>query len=292
MYVVAGVTGHTGKAVAEALLAKGAPLRVIVRSEEKGAAWKKRGAEVAVSSLEDAGALNRTLAGASGAYLLLPPNYTADDFLDAMRQTADALGWAARASNIAHVVFLSSVGAQLPSGTGPIQALRYAESALGPAARNLTLLRPSYFMENWSEAVQGVLADGALHSFFPAGFAFPMIATADIGRIAADSLLAPASGRRILELEGPQDYSPEDIAAAFAAATRRPVHVAVHPLEAMIPALTSAGLKPGIAALLAEMTGAIASGYVRREGGRCEFRRGTVRAEDAIAAMLPQHATR
>ena len=75
MYVVAGVTGNTGKVVAETLLAQKKPVRALVRDEAKGAEWKKRGAEVVVTELDDAAALSRALAGATGAYLLLPAQY-------------------------------------------------------------------------------------------------------------------------------------------------------------------------------------------------------------------------
>jgi len=291
MYVVAGATGHTGKAAAESLLARGAPLRVIVRSREKGDAWKARGADIAVASLEDVDAVTRALSGAKGAYLIVPPNYAADNYMDDRCKAADKLAAAIKASGIPHVVFLSSVGTQLQSGTGPIVGLRYAESVIGPAVKSLTVLRPTYFMENWAEALDGVLAEGKLHTFLTPGRQFPMISTTDIGRIAAEHLMAPASGRRVLELEGPRDYSNEDIAAAFSAATHRRVQVAAHPAEALVPTLTASGLKPGIATLFAEMIVAMNSGLIQLERGSNEYRRGTVTAEEAIAALVPQHAT-
>src|SRR5207247_5501276 len=77
MYVVAGVTGQTGRAVAQALLEQGKPVTVIVRTEEKGRAWRSKGAKVAVAALEDAAVLQGVLAGTEGAYLLVPPNYGA-----------------------------------------------------------------------------------------------------------------------------------------------------------------------------------------------------------------------
>jgi uncharacterized protein YbjT (DUF2867 family) len=75
MFVVAGVTGNTGKVVAETLLAQKKPVRVLVRDEAKGAEWKRRGAEVVVAELDDAAALDRAFAGATGAYFLLPSLY-------------------------------------------------------------------------------------------------------------------------------------------------------------------------------------------------------------------------
>ena len=89
MFVVLGVTGHTGSVVAESLLARQQPVRVVVRSADKGAAWKTKGAEVAVASLEDVPAMTRALTGATGVYLLVPPNYGAAAWLAEQRQRMD-----------------------------------------------------------------------------------------------------------------------------------------------------------------------------------------------------------
>ena len=79
-FVVAGVSGNTGKVVAESLLARGKQVRVVVREEGKAAALRAKGADVAVADLSDAAALGQALAGAEGAYVLVPPTITAPDF--------------------------------------------------------------------------------------------------------------------------------------------------------------------------------------------------------------------
>src|SRR3954469_23742265 len=108
MYTIAGVTGHTGKVVAETLLAQGQQIRVIVRDENKGAPWKARGAEVAVVSLSDDVALTRALSGAKGAYLLLPPDAVASDFFGSRMRITEAIGRAALNAGLPHLVLLSS----------------------------------------------------------------------------------------------------------------------------------------------------------------------------------------
>jgi uncharacterized protein YbjT (DUF2867 family) len=129
MFVVLGATGNTGAVVAETLLSQRQPVRVVVRSDEKGAAWKARGAEVAVGSLDDVSALTKTFEGATGVYLLVPPNYGAKAWLTDQRTRMDRAAEAVKKSEVQHVVFLSSIGAQTPAGTGPIQASRYGEQA-------------------------------------------------------------------------------------------------------------------------------------------------------------------
>src|SRR6185369_8931392 len=108
MYVVAGVSGQTGRAAAESLLERGRRIRVLVRDAGKGEEWRSRGAEVAVTSLDDPAALARALSGAEGAYLLVPPVYHVADVLGPQRARAQAIADAVRSSGIPHVVLLSS----------------------------------------------------------------------------------------------------------------------------------------------------------------------------------------
>src|SRR5213595_1016430 len=121
MYVIAGVTGRTGRAAAETLISHGEKVRVVVRDGKQGESWKQRGADVAVASLADTAALVTALAGAKGAYLLVPPRYDADDLLAAHRGLVEAMAQAVRKSGVPHVTALSSMGAELAEGTGPIR---------------------------------------------------------------------------------------------------------------------------------------------------------------------------
>src|SRR6185295_10459226 len=116
MYAIAGVTGHTGSAAATALLAQGKPVRVIVRDAARAAAWRARGAEIAVASLDDRAALTAALTGAAGAFLLLPPTGTTTSAtpLDDNARLSAALASAVHAAKLPHVVLLSSVGAHHP----------------------------------------------------------------------------------------------------------------------------------------------------------------------------------
>lgn len=123
MYVVFGVTGNTGKVVADTLLAQKKPVRVVVRDAAKGEPWKARGAEVAVATVTDAKAIENALRGAAGAYILLPPNYASNTVLEDKKKEVAAFAAAIPASGVKHVVLLSSIGAHQPDGTGPIRSV-------------------------------------------------------------------------------------------------------------------------------------------------------------------------
>src|SRR5689334_6892829 len=121
MFVVAGVSGNVGSVVANALLERKQQVKVIVRDSAKGAEWSKRGAEVAVGSLEDVSFLTTALKGAKGFFTLLPPNFAATDVFAYQKKTSDTIAQAVKASGVPHVVMLSSIGADLEKGTGPIK---------------------------------------------------------------------------------------------------------------------------------------------------------------------------
>lgn len=284
MYVITGVTGHTGKVAAEALLALGKQVTVVVRSAEKGEPWKKKGALVAIGNLGDADAMTGILRGAEGAYLLVPPNMSSNNFLADQRKVSDALALAVKASGVAHVVLLSSVGAHLESGTGPILSVHYAESVVGAAAKNITFLRASYFLENWGSSLPTAKEQGVLPSFLTIDRKIPMIATAGIGAAAAEALLNPATGKLVREIEGPQEYSPQDIAKVAGEVLKKPVQAQQAPIEQMAAILIGFGFTPNIAQLMQEMTEGLNSGHVIYEG--TDIHRTKVTPQEVFAPML------
>jgi uncharacterized protein YbjT (DUF2867 family) len=285
MYAVAGVSGHTGSVVAEELLRRGKTIRVIVRNAGKGERWKARGAEVAVASVEDDEALTRAFEGVEGIYLLSPPDMASTDMIGRARRIGDAFVSAIRKSGVKHVVFLSSIGAQLENGTGPIRSLREIEQRLIPLGISVTLLRPTYFIENWGASLGPAAESGVFPSFLPAAKRFPQIATKDIGIAAADALENPPNGVRVVELAGPKDYTPAEIAAEVAKILGKPVTVAEAPLDAVVPTYMQYGISEHVATLFREMYEGFISGNITWEGAG-EPRRGVTTPEEVLRPML------
>lgn len=286
MFAIAGVSGHTGSVAAETLLAQGKPVRVIVRDAAKGAAWKAKGAEVAVADLHDEAALRRALDGVAGVYLLLPPSPTTTTPLENNAKLSASLASVVRAANVPHVVLLSSIGAHLPDGTGPIQALHRAERDLAATGAALTAVRASYFQENWGAAL-GMLAQGIAPTFIPKDVAFAQVATKDIGRTAAGALVeGGARGTtRVIELAGPRDYSANDAAAALTELTGKPVVAQDAPLDAVVPTFTSFGMSSQVAELYREMYAGFIAGRIAPAPGT-QVVRGTVELRDTLAGLL------
>ncbi len=211
MYVVAGVSGHTGSLVARNLLDRGEPVRVIVRNREHIYKWRDRGAEVVVADLQDAQALAFVLEGMKGAYLLTPQTVYDSNPLDKWARQNQSIVSAVEKTKLINVVFLSAIGAHQGKHTGLMQALHDAEQKFLKAQVPVTILRSAFFYENWISALDSVHKKSVLPAFFKPSQSVPMVAVEDVARTAVDLLLNPVESHRVVELSGPREYSAQDI---------------------------------------------------------------------------------
>jgi uncharacterized protein YbjT (DUF2867 family) len=287
MYVILGATGKTGSAVVESLLAQKRPVRVVVRSAEKAAAWKARGAEVAEGQVSDPASLERAFQGASGAYVLVPPDLTTPEVLARGRRIVDAVADALQVAKVPHVVLLSSLGAELAEGTGVVKYLYYGEQRLGALGGALTSLRAGYFIENWAGLIPVAVQNGILPSALTIDRKLAMVATKDIGAVAAGALVDPPSaGKRVIEITGPEDLSPADIAASFSrllGKTIAPVQIGMEDLK---KAFVGMGASADIGAQFAELNEAINAGKVSYGVKGATLVRGSTGADAVLGPLI------
>ncbi len=263
MFVISGVTGHVGSVAARELIAQKKAVKVIVRDAAKGAAWAQQGAQTAVGSLDDAAFLGAALKGAEGFFALLPPNFTVPDLYAAQVKTADAIAAAVKPAGVPRVVLLSSVGADLPSGTGPIKGLHYLENALRATGTVLTAIRPGYFQENLANSLAPARQAGIFPNLMAsADYPVPMIATKDIGELAAQSLLNAPAKSQVVDLHGPA-YTVRQAAQMLGRALGRELKVVDVPAAQHVDALMKAGFSRNIAESFAEMYGGFAQGRIK-----------------------------
>lgn len=288
MYVIFGASGRAGGETAGALMKNGERIRVVVRDAGKADRWRATGAEIAVANLEDPGAVARALEGSSGAFLLNPPNPTGDPFAQADR-IGRSLAEALDKTELPKAVVLSSVGAERETGTGIIGTLHHIERLLADVVPAVTFLRPGYFVETWSEVADAVIANGVLPSFLKPDQKIPMVSTIDIGRTAAALLSEEWTGKQVVELRGPLEWSANDVAAAFADLLGRPVTTAFVPPDESAAILAQSGVGDQVAAALLVMYDGIAAGHVNGENGR-EQRRGSVSLETALRRIVDAQA--
>jgi uncharacterized protein YbjT (DUF2867 family) len=265
MYVVLGATGHTGSVIATSLLLKGEKVRVVGRDASRLDRFVRKGAEAFAANVSDAAALTKAFTGARAAYLMLPPNMTSPDYRADQERESDAIAKAAKESGLHYAVHLSSFGAQVPEGTGPIAGLHSSEQKLNAiSGLNVLHLRAGYFMENDLAAINMINAMGIFgHAVLP-DLKLPMIATRDIGEYAARRILnLDFSGKQTRELLGERDLSMNEATAIIARGIGKPdLRYVQFPYEEVQQVLMQMGIPLKTAALFIEMYRAINEGVV------------------------------
>jgi uncharacterized protein YbjT (DUF2867 family) len=265
MYVVLGATGNTGSVISNSLLLKGEKVRVVGRDTARLQRFVRKGAEAFTANVNDADALTDALKGARAAYLMLPPSMTSQDYRADQERESDAIAEAVKESGLRYAVHLSSYGAHVPSGTGPIAGLHASEQKLNAiSGLNVLHLRAGYFMENNLAAISMIHGMGMFgHALLP-DLKLPMIATRDIGDYAAQRLLdLDFSGKQTRELLGERDLSMTEVTAVIARGIGKPdLRYVQFPYEEVQQVLLQMGIPPKTAALFIEMYKAINAGVV------------------------------
>jgi uncharacterized protein YbjT (DUF2867 family) len=266
MYVITGATGNTGSVITEKLLAKGEKVRVIGRDAKRLERFTQKGAEAFVADETDRNALTKAFSGAKTVYAMIPPNMVSSDVRAYQEQVSDDLAAAITTSVVKHAVVLSSVGADKPDRTGPVVGLHSLEKKLdGVAGLNALYLRAGYFMENILAQVGVIQSFGVIAGPVRPDLPLPLIATRDIGAVAADALLKlDFNGKHTRELQGPRDVTYNDVAKIVGAAIGKPdLKYMQMPATQLKPALTQMGMSSNMADLLLEMAESLNSGYMR-----------------------------
>jgi uncharacterized protein YbjT (DUF2867 family) len=209
-YAITGATGHVGKVVVEKLRGQGHHVRPIARS--------------AGVDINDAPALARAFEGSDGAFLMIPPEYKAADLRAWQNDVGAKLSQAVERAKVRRLIFLSNINAGYEEGTGIILGVHDMEERLnGLDIPELVHLRPTMFMETHLAAIGQIAQSGAYGGMFKPNAPFAMIATKDVGEVAAEMLTEEPWGQpRIRELLGPRDYTMAEAARIFGTAIGKP----------------------------------------------------------------------
>lgn len=266
LYVVTGAAGNVGKIVADRLLAQGKRVRVIGRAAAKLEAHKKKGAEVREGSLEDAAFLTKAFEGATAVYAMIPTDFSVRGVRAFQNRVADAIATAVEKAGVKYVVTLSSVGANRSEGVGPVNGLYDMEQRFNRIPQvNVLHLRPGYFMENLLGNI-GMIKGMNIHGG-PARADVPiaLIATQDIGEVAARRLAAlDFQGTQVQELLGPRDVTMTEVTQALGAAIGKPdLKYVAFSYEDARKGMVGAGLPPEFADLYVELNKAFNEGTAK-----------------------------
>lgn len=280
MYAVTGITGQVGGNVARSLLDSGQQVRAVVRDAVKGSEWAARACEIKVAEMTDAKALVAAFSGVEGVFLLIPPIFDPTPGFAEVKAMIAALTEAIETARPPKIVCLSTIGAQ---ATEPnlLNQLGLVEQKLGALPVPICFLRAAWFIENSAWDAPGARA-GLISSFLqPLDKKFPMVATADIGHLAAELLQEDWQGRKIVELEGPSRISPNDLAGAFAKILGSPVETEIIPREKWEGLFLAQGMRNPLPR--AQMIDGFNEGWIRFES---EPRKGRTEVETVLRQIL------
>jgi uncharacterized protein YbjT (DUF2867 family) len=256
--VITTPTGNIGGRALQQLLKDGADVSVIVRRPEKLSDSVRSRVKIHQGSLSDQALVKKAFQGARAVLWITPTDFTLPDVAAYHREMGAIAASAVKENNVPYVVHISSVGAQMENA-GPVSGVGAVERHLNGVVENVVHLRPGFFMENFLLELESIRKDGAIYYPLPGDIPFPMIATQDIGDVAADLLLkSDWSGQQTRGLHGPEDLTFANAAQILGETIGKPVtHVRITPDQAH-QAFLDFGASPSFAKAYVDMYQAFA----------------------------------
>jgi uncharacterized protein YbjT (DUF2867 family) len=284
MFAITGITGKVGGEAAHRLLDAHLAVRAVVRDATKSDAWVKRGCEAAVADIGDAQALARAFLGAEGVFILIPPIFDPSPEFPEVRAIVAALKAALLMAKPGKVVILSTIGAQALE-RNLLTQLGMVEQELYTLPIPIAFLRAAWFMENASLDVAPARSTGRMQSFLqPLDKPFPMVATEDVGRVAAELLQQAWLGRCVVELEGPRRVTPLELAATFSRLLGQTVQAIAPPRSTWEGLFRGQGMTNPLPRM--RMLDGFNEGWIEFEATEAKSLKGTVELETVLKGLI------
>lgn len=264
---ITGASGQIGHPLSQILLNSGVQVRAISRNPARISTLTDQGAQPAIGTMEDNSFVIRSFAGADAVFAMIPPHRDAPDMRADQDRIAESIRNAIEAAQVQRVVMLSSIGAGLSEGTGPIAGLHYFEDMLKRLpGLNLVILRPAFFMENLLSFIPMIKSLGLIGTPIRSNIPLAMIATRDIAAVAAGYLAEPDfTGLTINELLGPRDITLLEAASILGNAVGRPhLEYREFSYDEARTGMEAAGFSPSVASGYIEMYKAFNSGVIQQ----------------------------
>jgi uncharacterized protein YbjT (DUF2867 family) len=265
MYTILGATGNVGRKISDILIRKGDKVRLVARSADRLGPFVGKQAEALAGDAMDTEFLVKAFTGADAVFTMLPKNIKAENGIAYADKIGVTIARALTLAKVKYVVNLSSVGAELPDGTGPVIGLHRQEERLNKIkGLNVLHLRAAFFMENQLMNVDMIKSRGINGSAIRGDIKFSMIATKDIAAYAAERLAkCDFTGSSIRYLLGQRDLSMIDATEIIGRKINNPALVYVmFPYDEAEKGLMSAGLSADMSRLYVEMTKALNDGRI------------------------------
>lgn len=264
-YVITGAAGNISAPIVKELLKKGHKVTVVGRTAANLEPLTQLGATAAIGSLEDLVFLTKTFTGADAVYTMVPPKWDPTDWKKHIGQIGANFAAAIKTAGVKYVVNLSSVGAHLPEGCGPVSGLYRVEQALNELKDvNVLHLRPSYFYQNLFANLGLIKQAGIMGSNFSTDEGrFPIVDPSDIAAVATEALLALDFKGHTYRYIASEETGTDAIAKAIGANIgKNDLPWVTFTDEQALGGMIQAGLHPEVAKNYTEMGAALNSGIM------------------------------
>lgn len=261
-FVVTGSLGNISLPLTRQLLAEGHEVTVISSKHEKVEQIEALKAKAAIGSVTDLGFLSRVFSDADAVYTMVPPFFGAPDWKKYIADVGKNYAEAIKIAGVKYVVNLSSIGAHMPEGCGPVSGLYFVEKALDELRGvNVKHLRPGFFYTNLLSNAGMAKHMGIVGGNYGENATLTLVYPGDIAEVAAEEMLnLDFSGKSIRYIMS-EEKSTNEIAAILGKAIGKPELGWVNfSDEETIGGMLQAGVPEEIARNYAEMGGAIRSG--------------------------------
>ena len=195
---ITGSLGNIGRFLTEKLLQSGHHVTVVSHSKDRKPEIERLGADATIGSISDVVFLRNAFKDADAVFAMTPPNMGGIDIISNTVEAGKAMAQAIKESAVSRVVMLSSIGADLPDGNGPIAALHHIEKAYAELEGvAVTFLRAGYFFTNFYNDIPLIKTAGITGSNYPSSTSIPLVHPFDIAMAAAERLEQPFTGKNM-----------------------------------------------------------------------------------------------
>ncbi len=264
MNLILGGTGRVGSAVIKSLIPE-EPVVTVIRNSATSGNLKEKGINIKIADYRDGEAMKHAFKGVKTAFLITPENMRSPDIFKEHEILLQNYKNALQINQVQKIVGLSSMGAHHNQATGNLLLSHNLEKLDSQSLKTRIFLRPAYYFSNWLNYLPLVKKEKILPSFFPPDLKIPMISPKAVGEFAANLIKDKTLGSKTIELEGPKQYSTNDIATIFSEVLQQNIAVLPIPPEKWKEHLDNAGFSESAGKGLIKMTQAVIEGKTMPE---------------------------
>ncbi len=281
---VTGSLGNISKPLTAILIKAGHEVTLVSSSEDKKQQIEALGAKAAIGSVNDAAFLTKAFTGADAVYTMVPPNFAAPDFRAYANATGKNYAAAIQAAGVKKVVNLSSIGAHLNDGTGPIKGLHDVEGILN-AIEGIAIkhLRAGFFYINLLGNIGMIKNAGIMGANYNENTSLKLVHPNDIAVVAAEALQSDLAGKTVSYVVSDERTTAE-VAKVLGEAVGKPgLPWVSFTNEQALEGMLQAGIPQEMSSLYVEMGDAAGSGKLWEDYELNRTIAGKTRLEDFAA---------